>query len=189
MYPDRALAGLLRNRLPLVSPTSALLCARLQATRRWYGQSSSERSASDCGSNSSAVSFTGEEITYCPLAHLPRSMVRQRSLQKGKSASPFLTGFLQIGQRNWAALATAVTRRIRNNLTNETQCSCFEAAPKEALVRKELKEDRQRQDRSCQGPLAKRRKVASADTSYALANANSTAISGLHSMRWRWIWL
>jgi hypothetical protein len=38
-------------------------------------------------------------MTYCPLAHLPRSMVRQRWLQKGNSGSAVLTGFLQIGQR------------------------------------------------------------------------------------------
>src|SRR6201993_1549150 len=62
--------------------------------------SSSGRSASDSAPNSSSVSFTGEEITYWPLAHLPRSMRRQRSLQKGKSGSALLTGFLQIGQRS-----------------------------------------------------------------------------------------
>jgi hypothetical protein len=43
---------------------------------------------------------TGDEITYAPLAHLPRSMRRQRSLQKGKSGSELLTDFLQIGQRS-----------------------------------------------------------------------------------------
>jgi hypothetical protein len=37
-------------------------------------------------------------MTYPPLAHLPRSITRQRSLQKGNSASVFLTIFLQIGQ-------------------------------------------------------------------------------------------
>ena len=44
---------------------------------------------------------------YCPLAHFPRSMVRQRSLQKGKSGSFFFTSFLQIGQRSWSDLAMA----------------------------------------------------------------------------------
>ncbi len=48
----------------------------------------------------SSESVTGEEITYWPLAHLPRSMVRQRSLQKGKSGSVLLTDFLQMGQRS-----------------------------------------------------------------------------------------
>ena len=43
---------------------------------------------------------TGDEITYAPLAHLPRSIKRQRSLQKGKSASAAFAGFLQIGQRS-----------------------------------------------------------------------------------------
>jgi len=42
----------------------------------------------------------GDETTYPPLAHLPRSISRQRSLQKGKSASPAFAGFLQIGQRS-----------------------------------------------------------------------------------------
>ena len=48
----------------------------------------------------SSASVTGDEITYAPLAHLPRSIRRQRSLQKGKSASADFTGFLQIGQRS-----------------------------------------------------------------------------------------
>src|ERR1700732_374135 len=48
----------------------------------------------------SSASLTGDEITYPPLAHLPRSITRQRSLQKGKSGSELLTDFLQIGQRS-----------------------------------------------------------------------------------------
>ncbi len=36
---------------------------------------------------SSEVSWGGEEITYAPLAHCPRSIVRHRSLQKGNSGS------------------------------------------------------------------------------------------------------
>jgi len=40
------------------------------------------------------------EITYLPLAHLPRSMVRQRSLQKGKSSLKRVTRVRQIGQRS-----------------------------------------------------------------------------------------
>jgi len=43
------------------------------------------------------MSCSGDEITYAPLAHLPRSMVRQRGLQKGNSASLIFTGFLQMG--------------------------------------------------------------------------------------------
>jgi len=43
------------------------------------------------------MSVTGEEMTYAPLAHLPRSIKRQRSLQKGKSEALASTGFLQIG--------------------------------------------------------------------------------------------
>src|SRR5215469_6904656 len=38
-------------------------------------------------------------MTYPPRAHLPRSMVRQRSLQKGNSGSPARTSFLQVGHR------------------------------------------------------------------------------------------
>src|ERR1700732_2893473 len=48
----------------------------------------------------SSASLTGDEITYPPLAHLPRSIRRQRSLQKGKSASVAFVGFLQIGHRS-----------------------------------------------------------------------------------------
>lgn len=41
-------------------------------------------------------------MTYFPLAHFPRSITRQRSLQKGNSASVFNTIFLQVGQRRLA---------------------------------------------------------------------------------------
>src|ERR1700704_1206430 len=51
----------------------------------------------------SSASVSGEGITYAPLAHLPRSMVRHRSLQKGNSASVLFTAFLQIGQRSLTA--------------------------------------------------------------------------------------
>src|SRR5208282_3552836 len=62
-------------------------------------QSPSSSSRLSCRTASSA-SATGDEITYPPLAHLPRSINRQRSLQKGKSASVACAGFLQIGQRS-----------------------------------------------------------------------------------------
>src|SRR6202030_3671146 len=65
--------------------------------RGFHGVSSSSRLS--CRIASSA-SVTGDEITYAPLAHLPRSIRRQRSLQKGKSASSAFAGFLQIGQRS-----------------------------------------------------------------------------------------
>jgi hypothetical protein len=45
-------------------------------------------------------SVIGVEITYPPLAHLPRSISRQRSLQKGKSFDPARTRVRQLGQRN-----------------------------------------------------------------------------------------
>jgi len=54
----------------------------------------------------SDMSWVGEEITYAPLAHLPKSISRQRSLQKGKSGSVFSTGFLQTGQ-------SSLTTRLR----------------------------------------------------------------------------
>jgi hypothetical protein len=56
----------------------------------------------------SDVSCTGDEITYAPLAHLPRSMVRHRSLQKGNPASLLFTGFLQIGQRRLTVRLRAI---------------------------------------------------------------------------------
>src|ERR1700730_10458440 len=65
--------------------------------RGFHGASSSSRLS--CRIASSASS-TGDEITYAPLAHLPRSIRRQRSLQKGKSASVAFVGFLQLGQRS-----------------------------------------------------------------------------------------
>lgn len=51
-------------------------------------------------SSSASVSVEVTGITYAPLAHLPRSIERQRSLQKGKSGPADFTGFLQIGQRS-----------------------------------------------------------------------------------------
>jgi hypothetical protein len=44
-------------------------------------------------------SVIGVEIIYPPLAHLPKSMTRQRSLQKGKFSSPATTSFRHVGQR------------------------------------------------------------------------------------------
>jgi hypothetical protein len=40
----------------------------------------------------------GEGIAYFPVAQLPRSMIRQRSLQKGNSGASGATSFLQMGQ-------------------------------------------------------------------------------------------
>ena len=47
----------------------------------------------------------GAGITYAPLAHLPRSMKRQRSLQKGKSGSVVFTVFRQMGQRSFESVS------------------------------------------------------------------------------------
>jgi len=54
------------------------------------------------------MSVTGDEMTYPPLAHLPRSIRRQRSLQKGKSGSAAFVGFLQIGQRSLMVLLRGI---------------------------------------------------------------------------------
>ena len=59
------------------------------------------------------MSVTGDVITYPPLAHLPRSSRRQRSLQKGKSGSPDFTGFLQIGQRSFRARLRGIGKEVR----------------------------------------------------------------------------
>src|SRR5579872_3961209 len=56
----------------------------------------------------SDVSCTGDEITYAPLAHLPRSIRRQRSLQNGNSGSLLFTGFLQVGHRNFRVCLRAI---------------------------------------------------------------------------------
>lgn len=47
------------------------------------------------------MSCTGEDTTYFPLAHLPRSISRQRSLQKGKSSAPTETFCLHVGHFTW----------------------------------------------------------------------------------------
>lgn len=41
----------------------------------------------------------GVEITYPPLAHLPRSIVRHLSLQNGNSGSVLNTSLRQVGHR------------------------------------------------------------------------------------------
>src|SRR5579862_4250578 len=43
-------------------------------------------------------SNTGELILYTPVAHFPKSILRQRSLQKGKSSSVGCTSIPQVGQ-------------------------------------------------------------------------------------------
>src|SRR6266852_1118274 len=61
----------------------------------------------------SLVSCNGEEITYSPLAHLPRSIRRQRSLQKGNSESELFSGFLQMGQRRLIERLRGIATGIR----------------------------------------------------------------------------
>src|SRR5580700_12284361 len=48
-------------------------------------------------SPSGSSGMAGDEITYFSLAQLPRSMILQRSEQKGKNGSSAETSFLQIG--------------------------------------------------------------------------------------------
>ena len=49
----------------------------------------------------SSASVTGEEITYPPLAHFPRSMVRHRvAAERELRHRCLLPAFLQIGQRS-----------------------------------------------------------------------------------------
>jgi hypothetical protein len=51
-------------------------------------------------SGESSRSVAGSEITYSPLAHAPRSAIRQRSLQKGNWRSVVESvGLRQMGQR------------------------------------------------------------------------------------------
>ena len=83
----------LMSALPTAAPSSRSEAAQFQSSSGCFGKS--------CNSISSEMSFTGEDTTYCPLAHLPRSMRRQRSLQKGKSSAVRSTAFLQMGQLNF----------------------------------------------------------------------------------------
>ena len=54
----------------------------------------------------------GEGIAYFPVAQLPKSMIRQRSLQKGNSGSPGATSFLQMGQFILARRTNGQTHRV-----------------------------------------------------------------------------
>src|SRR5579859_28040 len=74
----------------------AMVASIARGGRRFHSSSSSE----ELLRIDSSVSAVGDEITYPPLAHFPRSSNRQRSLQKGKSASVLFTAFLQMGQRS-----------------------------------------------------------------------------------------
>jgi len=58
---------------------------------------------------------TGEETTYPPLAHFPKSMVRHRGLQKGNSGAVFCTCFLQIGQRSLIVRLRGMSVYFREN--------------------------------------------------------------------------
>jgi len=68
----------------------------------------------------SSASVTGDEMTYPPLAHFPRSMVRQRSLQKGKSGFFPATAFLQTGHRSFGARLRTITKLYAGLHADET---------------------------------------------------------------------
>jgi len=57
-------------------------------------------------------SFIGVEMTYPLLAHLPRSITRQRSLQKGKSASVGSTILRHVGQRRVFVFFRGISLRM-----------------------------------------------------------------------------
>jgi hypothetical protein len=57
------------------------------------------------------MSCTGDDTTYFPLAHFPKSINRQRSLQKGKSSVPSATLCLHVGHLT-RTLRLRVTRLI-----------------------------------------------------------------------------
>ena len=67
-----------------------------------YGSSSFvelfPRCCNPSSSSSKSGSCTGDEITYPPEAHFPRSRIRHRSEQNGKSASVASTTFRHVGQ-------------------------------------------------------------------------------------------
>src|SRR5437660_652831 len=69
----------------------------MQVIGRRVGHESLSSSSTFRSRMLSSASVTGDEITYPPLAHLPRSAVRHRGLQNGNSGSVLFTAFLQIG--------------------------------------------------------------------------------------------
>src|SRR5580700_8172703 len=64
---------------------------------------------------------TGDEITYFSDAQLPRSMIRQRSLQKGTKGSSVWTFFRQIGHR--IALSNHYERRTGSRAGLQDGCT------------------------------------------------------------------
>src|ERR1700677_3047214 len=90
--PDHAGAALHPERSPLARPSLFFCLPR-------HHSSPDERGRIPSISSSRSGSSTGEEIRYTPLAHLPRSMVLQCSLQKGKSESFTVTICPHVGQR------------------------------------------------------------------------------------------
>src|SRR5215467_5935419 len=90
MFPVQVCLSLLRRKLlsptPKKSYVQSLLRSRLLP-------------CPDSRSSNTSGSRTGELILYAPLAHLPKSIFRQRSLQKGKSSSLSVTIVRQVGHR------------------------------------------------------------------------------------------
>src|SRR5215469_10295280 len=69
------------------------------ATAEASGDETSQRFHASSSSSSGWELSAGVEITYFSDAQLPRSMQRQRSLQKGMKGSSAFTSLLQIGHR------------------------------------------------------------------------------------------
>ena len=90
----------------LLSGATSILASGvfIDCIQRRAVQDSESESSGVASRIDSSISDTGELITYWPLAHFPRSILRQRSLQKGKSAELLVAAFLQIGQRSFTEL-------------------------------------------------------------------------------------
>src|SRR6185437_6038419 len=71
--------------------------SEIPATEKCRNRKSDPRHSVSPDSSSSSLPFAGEEITYFSDAQLPRSIMRQRSLQKGMFGSSNGTSFLQMG--------------------------------------------------------------------------------------------
>ena len=87
-FPGRAFRILHQKMWPQSTPTES------------YSSSSCVRPGfNPFRSSSTSGSSTGEEMRYTPLAHFPRSICLQRSLQKGNSSPFAVISVRQVGQR------------------------------------------------------------------------------------------
>ena len=105
----RSMTQLQFGLFPLGSLSAGPVCRLAEAGRSVYSAS-----PPDSGS------FNGVEITYPPLAHLPRSIVRHRSLQNGNSGSSFRTSLRQVGHRKLFSFFLAIKQKRVVNLSSES---------------------------------------------------------------------